>query len=205
MSILTNGPEVNVAYINKFLNNRLGLQLFNGMLANPRAWSVSANAYSELCVENPIWFRQYNLDGRLQLVIGRGNDLNMFLNNLVASNSNSPNTNLWITVCNQYRNSVAGFTNAILGSLAMFNTNNGFTVNNGYPADFNPFTDRFLSVVITNAGAISDGYYPTASVASVTAMACSPTLDGMPVYFIEPEHASVPGHKWNDHYPGREH
>jgi hypothetical protein len=146
--LTTNAPENNMAYINEFAASGLGQpKPFYGVLANPRAWSVTANAYSQLCVENPAWFR---LVAKLRLgdIIEVGNDLQSFLNNLIGTGA--PNTNLWIAACNGYRGAVQAFTNAIQGSLDSFNETNGW----GLPAGFNPFTNQFLSVVTPPVGCV---------------------------------------------------
>ena len=174
-------PEENVGYINNFIYSALGLpKPFGGVsaLANPRVWSITANAYSQLCMENPTWFRE-TAAYRLNNIIAVGYNLNTFLNRLIASNTNAPNTELWTNVCNGYRNALQTFTNAVQASLAAFASTNGL------PAGFDPFTNQFLSVVTPKTNTMRDGYYPTATVVSVTAMANSPTADGMPIYFLD--------------------
>ena len=172
--------EENLEYIVNFLNATLGVPWPSGgnPVANARLWSVAANAYLQLCLENLVWFHRMspdNLDG----LIAVGNNLNLCVNQLVALSTNAPNTNGWIAVGNGYRSAVTGFTNAVLGALT------NFDITYGYPTGFNPFTNLFLSLVTSNSGAITDGYYTNASVASVSAIACSPTPDGMPIYLLD--------------------
>ncbi len=174
-------PEENLTYINNFIANNLGLpKPYGGSLANPRVWSIAANGLSEMCVENPTYFRQDNgVVGDLGNVIQIGNNINTFVNNLVAFNTNAPNTNLWIAACNGYRSALTGFTNAVLTDI------NQFDIASNYPAGFNPFTNQFLSLITSPATTMTDGPYGSASVVSVSAMACSPTSDGMPIYFLD--------------------
>jgi hypothetical protein len=177
----TNSPEKNLAYVNNFIASRLQLpRPFNGTLANPRVWSVAANAYSQLCLENPAWFHYPGRSsGHLEGIIDVGKNLTNFLNRLIAFNTNAPNTNLWIAVCNNYRTAVQGFRNEILSSLSLHYSTTGLG------SAFNPFTNQFLTLVTSNLTTTRDGFYTTASVVSVTAMACSPTPDGMPIYFLD--------------------
>ncbi len=176
-------PEQNVGYVNSFIHNTLGLPMpFSGasVLANPRVWSITANAYSQLSLENPACFRQ-TASYRLNNIIQVGNNLNTFLNHLIASSTNAPNTNLWLAACNGYRSAVQDFTTALHTSLSLYYSTNS----SGLGAGFNPFTNQFLSLVTPQSATMRDGYYSTATVVSVTAMACSPTPDGMPIYFLD--------------------
>ncbi len=179
-------PEESLTYINNFIGANLGVpQPFAGPLANPRIWSVSANGLSQMCVENPSYFRSYGIESDLQDIIQAGNNLNAFLNRLTSLGANGANTNLWITICGQYRAAAAAFTNAVNASLANFNLTNQYTPANGYPANFDPLTASFLSRVAGSSNIIVNGRYSTSSVQRITAMACSPTPDGMPVYFAD--------------------
>ncbi len=176
-------PEQSVGYVNNFIHNTLGLPMpFSGAsaLANPRVWSITANAYSQLCLENPAWFRQ-TASYRLNNIIQVGNNLNTFLNRLVAFNTNAPNTNLWLAACDAYRSAVQDFTTALHTSLSLYYSTNS----SGLGAGFNPFTNQFLSLVTPQSATMRDGYYANASVVSVTAITCSPTPDGRPIYFLD--------------------
>jgi hypothetical protein len=108
-----------------------------------------------------------------------GNNLNTFLNRLIVDDNNAPNTNLWVAVCNGYRSAVLDFTNAIKNSLQLLNETNNIA------PSFNPFTNQFLSLVVRTSTNMIDGPYSVASVTSVSAITCSPTRDGMPIYFLD--------------------
>src|SRR5262249_23240175 len=106
------GMEDNLKYIDGFINTALGLPRPSGgnALANPRTWSICANADVLLCLENPLLFHKLLNTTHLDDIITDGNNVNLFLNQLVAYNTNAPNTNLWSAVCDGYRSAVQGFT-----------------------------------------------------------------------------------------------
>lgn len=79
--------NANLNFTRQVLTSRFGFNATGlGALANPQDWFVSAYAYLQLAVENPMHFR--NLGLRLGPVIGSGENLTRFLGRLTFSGTN---------------------------------------------------------------------------------------------------------------------
>jgi hypothetical protein len=119
----TNRLDQNLSYIKKYLKDVLGQDTAGtlGQLANPRDWFVGAYAYSQLAVENPLYFRQVNPANRLDLITARGRDLTNFLRSLTFTGPNI-NWNLYTALKNSYVNDLISF-NSQISATEMTNAN----------------------------------------------------------------------------------
>lgn len=126
---VSNRLDQNLNYIKKFLNDRLAQPTVGevGQIANPRDWFVGAFAYTQLAVENPMYFRRVNPQAGIDLVAARGRDLTNFLRSLTFTGS-SINWPLQNAVQNYYVQKMTNFTEAVRSIEQDYATDRGFAL-----------------------------------------------------------------------------
>jgi hypothetical protein len=114
---LTTYPlDTNINYLSRFINQRWSLPpLSNATIANPRIWSLSARAYTELELDWPNYAIQI-APSRAAAVLQKGLDLQMALRKISTLDTASgpqPNSALFDRLIANYNEKVVGLNQAI--------------------------------------------------------------------------------------------
>ncbi len=117
--------NANLNYVKEALHQRLNQADFNPTspaLANPQDWFVSASAYLQLALENPLHFRKLGM--QLNPIIARGTELTNFLRSLTFTGANI-NWPLYNLLTASYASKLASFSNRVhAAALTAAATNN---------------------------------------------------------------------------------